>query len=169
MQQDFNPPDDDITRDPDVIAAETCLEHFGKRGITMIDALQSVKSFIVTLDFIPSVVRYITRESYGQISVRRLFSENTQTRLRNRKTRAQEVVRELKAIYSRLHWGQLQRGRTDWRDKRRWEDIVAIASDQASNSQLVDYLLEYIDANDQGADFKIPNGVPMRFVDPLSR
>lgn len=78
------------------------------------------------------------------------------------------MVRELKAIYSRLHWGQLQRGRTDWRDKRRWEDIVAIASDQASRSQLVDYLLEYIDANDQGADFKIPNGVPMRFVDPLS-
>lgn len=62
MQQDFNPPDDDITRDPDVIAAETCLEHFGKRGITMIDALQSGMFAYVFFDHL-----YLLLNSRGEI------------------------------------------------------------------------------------------------------
>ncbi|EED85029.1 predicted protein, partial [Postia placenta Mad-698-R] len=157
MQQDFNPPDDDITRDPDVIAAETCLEHFGKRGITMIDALQSA-SFDISLE------KVMAKSVSNDFSVRILKHDFGIERLERKKwfgNSRQYTVASIGGSFNE----DVQIGGTIEFGRRRWEDIVAIASDQASNSQLVDYLLEYIDANDQGADFKIPNG---RFVDPFS-
>ncbi|GBE87311.1 hypothetical protein SCP_1005590 [Sparassis crispa] len=153
--------DEDSDVDFDDIALNEAMEEFSKRHYRTSDALMQAKIFLKNMDCLASVARYIC---HGETT---LHSGSG----RQRRMRAEEVLKELVVIYSRMHWAQfrvMEPIRHFTLNLSRCEDFIAVATDNITKPQLVTYLVQQAAGIKEDVNLLASNGVPKRFIDPLS-
>ncbi|OBZ79334.1 hypothetical protein A0H81_00199 [Grifola frondosa] len=140
---------------------------FSKRRDQLNLALPNAKAFLVSLDCLRSVGRYIF---VGEVMQRdRVPPAGDAAR---RRQRAVDTLDELQVIYTRLHWrrnqGESVESLTD-QNLSMWEDFVAVAVNTVLSTELVNHLLLHLtNLYNDSANILLPNGVPERFIDPFS-
>ncbi|KAI0920122.1 hypothetical protein AcV5_009939 [Taiwanofungus camphoratus] len=162
---DFNQTDSNVDEEnSDQRAEQNLMNCFFRRRDGLSSAIESAKSFVTGLDCLLSISRYIYRGEPTQGSWREI-NRNVARRVE----RADKAIDELRILYARTHWQGTQSEasvvNTSLSDL---EDFVAVATDRSLKAQLVDHLLQHAARVKEGSNTVASNGVPVRFIDPLS-